>query len=183
VSGGDTTSYNVYFGISNNMASMGNQAGLTYKPTDATWNTNYQWRIDSVNAQGTTTGDTWSFGTITILKATDPVPVDNFDGVSLTGTNLQWQGGGGETNFTVFFGLQGAMANVYTGTGTNYTTGVLLKGEEYSWRVDSDNAVSEVTGDVWNFNSAFFVTAHKIMGVIDNTRLFGSKQGRRVWGK
>ena len=92
-------------------------------------------------------------------------------------------GGGGETNFTVFFGLQGAMANVYTGTGTNYTTGVLLKGEEYSWRVDSDNAVSEVTGDVWNFNSAFFVTAHKIMGVIDNTRLFGSKQGRRVWGK
>jgi len=183
VSGGDTTSYNVYFGISNSMASKGNQSGLTYVPAGVTWNTNYQWRIDSVNAQGTTTGTVWSFGTITILKATDPVPVDNFDGVSLSGTNLQWQGGGGETNFTLWYGLQGAMANVYTGTDTNYATGALVKGKEYFWRVDSENASATVTGDTWSFYSAFFVTAHKIMGVIDNTRLFGSKQGRRVWGK
>ena len=183
VNGGDTLSYNVYFGISNSMASKGNQAGTTYKPDGVLWNTNYQWRIDAVNDQGTTPGVVWSFGTITILKAKEPVPVDNFDGVSLAGTNLQWQGGGGETNFTVWYGLLGAMSNVYSGTDTNYATGALEKGKTYTWRVDSENASATITGDTWSFTSEFFVTAHKIMGVIDNTRLFGSKQGRRIWGK
>jgi hypothetical protein len=34
------------------------------------YNTEYQWRIDSVNAQGTTTGDTWSFTTLVFTPPT-----------------------------------------------------------------------------------------------------------------
>lgn len=58
--GGGATSYDVYF----NGSFIGNQAGTTYAPGALSFNTAYSWRIDAVNAGGTTTGDTWSFTTI-----------------------------------------------------------------------------------------------------------------------
>ena len=65
------TSYDVYFGTNSTAVLnadtgsgefMGNQAATSYDPPgDLTANTTYYWRIDSVNATGTTTGVVWSF--------------------------------------------------------------------------------------------------------------------------
>jgi len=42
---------------------QGNQAATTFSPGALAAGTTYHWRIDQVNAQGTTTGDTWSITT------------------------------------------------------------------------------------------------------------------------
>jgi hypothetical protein len=64
--GGRATSYDVYFGESAGslvLVSAG-QAGTSYAPPDdLDAETTYYWRIDSINAAGTTTGDLWSFTT------------------------------------------------------------------------------------------------------------------------
>lgn len=57
--GGNTTSYNVWF----NGVFQGNQAGTTFALPALAYATGYSWRIDAVNANGTTTGDTWTFTT------------------------------------------------------------------------------------------------------------------------
>lgn len=64
--GGGATSYDVYFGTDatpDETESIGNQATISYEPGTLGYNTTYYWRIDAVNATGTTTGDTWSFTT------------------------------------------------------------------------------------------------------------------------
>jgi hypothetical protein len=96
--GGGATSYNVYYGV--------NEAGLTlvsdgqietsFTVSDITNGSPFDyavtryWRIDSINSAGTTTGDTWSFTTITYdpPKPTGATTwnVDHWDG-TLTGEN------------------------------------------------------------------------------------------------
>jgi hypothetical protein len=61
--GGGATSYDVRFGTGSPPASIGNQAGTTYDPGALDPETEYFWRIDAVNANGTTPGDEWSFTT------------------------------------------------------------------------------------------------------------------------
>ena len=58
------TGYDVYFGTSANPPQVStNQAGTSYDPGSLSNSTTYFWRVDSVNANGTTTGDAWSFTT------------------------------------------------------------------------------------------------------------------------
>jgi hypothetical protein len=57
--GGGATSYDVYI----NGVFQVNQAGTSYNPGTLTSFASYTWRVDAVNAAGTTTGDTWSFTT------------------------------------------------------------------------------------------------------------------------
>ena len=58
----------VYFGPSGNMSLVdANDTDQSFSLTGYLpfpYNTTYQWRIDSVNDAGTTTGDTWSFTTL-----------------------------------------------------------------------------------------------------------------------
>jgi len=85
--GGGATSYDVYYGESAAVVAaadntdetgiyLGNQAGLSLTVTGITSGSPYSylvaryWRIDSVNASGTTTGDAWSF---TTLRFSPPV--------------------------------------------------------------------------------------------------------------
>jgi hypothetical protein len=42
---------------------QGNQSGTTFNPGLLNPGTTYYWRVDQVNAQGTMTGDVWSFTT------------------------------------------------------------------------------------------------------------------------
>lgn len=79
--GGGATSFNVYYGTSPGNLSLVSlaQAGLTfslaaYSPYD--YGVTRYWRIDSVNVYGTTTGDEWSFTTITFNPPTPPVDSD-----------------------------------------------------------------------------------------------------------
>lgn len=62
-----TETYNVYFGEQDNLVLVASlQAGVEWVITFGTlkYNKVYEWRIDSVNAFGTTTGDVWSFNSI-----------------------------------------------------------------------------------------------------------------------
>lgn len=64
--GGTTLSYDVYFGTSPTLTEIhfrGNQTATTFDPGPLASGTTYYWRIDSVNAYGTTTGTVWSFTT------------------------------------------------------------------------------------------------------------------------
>jgi hypothetical protein len=62
--GTDATSHDVYFGTSSgSLTFQGNQTGTTFDPGSLAGKTNYYWRIDEVNAQGTTTGTEWTFKT------------------------------------------------------------------------------------------------------------------------
>jgi hypothetical protein len=64
--GTDATSHDVYFGTDSTPDSgefQGNQAGTTFDPGNLASKTDYYWRIDEVNAQGTTTGTVWTFKT------------------------------------------------------------------------------------------------------------------------
>lgn len=72
--GGGATSYNVYYGDTSGDLSLvsSGQAGVSFTVTGITLGSPYEylitryWRIDSINASGTTTGDEWSFTTIRI---------------------------------------------------------------------------------------------------------------------
>ncbi len=57
--GSDSTSHDVYF----NDVFQGNQPGTSFDPGMLADLTSYNWRIDEVNAAGTTTGTVWSFTT------------------------------------------------------------------------------------------------------------------------
>ena len=61
--GSNTDSHDVYFGTSSSPAFQGNQAGTTFDPGTLAFSTTYYWRVDEVNANGTTSGSTWSFTT------------------------------------------------------------------------------------------------------------------------
>ncbi len=61
LNGGGATSYDVYFGTTGNMTLQGNQPGISFDPGTLTYAAGYDWRIDAVNAFGTTTGAVWSF--------------------------------------------------------------------------------------------------------------------------
>ncbi|MCP4642497.1 MAG: hypothetical protein GY851_18775 [bacterium] len=72
--GSGATSHDVYFGTSDPPGGselQGNQGGTTYDPGKLLPDTTYYWRIDEVNATGTTTGTVWSFTT----EAGEPVGV------------------------------------------------------------------------------------------------------------
>lgn len=71
--GSRAISHNVYFGTSSPGTFRGNQAGTTFNPGTLANNTTYYWRIDEVNAFGTTTGAVWNFTT----EAAFPVVISN----------------------------------------------------------------------------------------------------------
>jgi hypothetical protein len=101
--GGGATSYDVYYGENEaglSLVSAG-QAGTSFTITGITYGSLFDylisrsWRIDAVNEVGTTTGDVWTFTTIsflppiptyTILNGGTPPP----DGVE--GVDFDWSG-------------------------------------------------------------------------------------------
>jgi len=87
--GSNTDSHNVYFGTGSPPASQGNQTGTGYNPGTLSNNTTYFWRIDEVNATGTTMGAEWSFTTVGAPVAT-MVHVDALTGSSTPGSRNRW---------------------------------------------------------------------------------------------
>ncbi len=64
--GSGATSHKVHFGTVSPPPYLTTQVTTTYNPGSLDRSTTYYWRIDEVNANGTTTGDVWSFVTIGI---------------------------------------------------------------------------------------------------------------------
>lgn len=74
--GTGAVSHNIHFGTTNPPAYVATQSSNLYDPGSLTEDTQYFWRIDEVNGQGTTTGDVWTFTTV-------QDPVENLSRYSL----------------------------------------------------------------------------------------------------
>ncbi len=61
--GARATSHDVYWGTVNPPPFAANVLAANYELPTLNYNTTYYWRIDEVNANGTTTGAVWSFTT------------------------------------------------------------------------------------------------------------------------
>ena len=85
------TSHDVYFGTGSPLGAgdfRGNQAGTSFDPGPLANGTTYFWRIDEVNADGTTAGVTWSFSTAAAPLAT--VHLAGLGGSAIPGARSRW---------------------------------------------------------------------------------------------
>jgi len=176
---GDTgASHDVYFGenfddVNNGTGdtSRGNQTSMYFVagfpgfpyPDGLVPGKTYYWRIDEVEANGTTRhkGDVWSF-TIPSKIAYNPAPPD---GVKFVDPNitLNWTAGFGAKLHTVYFGDNFTDVNNAVGgipqTATTYRPffGPLELDKIYYWRVDEFDAITTHKGQVWSFKTKPFI--------------------------
>ena len=160
VDGGGATSYDVRFGESGDMSLRSSgQEGLTFSLSEIelSWDTAYQWRIDSVNDSGTTEGDTWSFTTLAAPeKAVNPTPTDEDTEVDFSDLTLSWEDGGGTETYDVCVGPVDDLSLVSEGQAdVSYITNLeeLPYDEVIYWRVDAVNDAGTTEGDVWSFDA------------------------------
>jgi hypothetical protein len=159
--GSDTTSHDVYFGTSSPGTFQGNQTATTYDTGTMANDTTYYWRIDEVNATGTTTGTVWSFTTETAApplpgQASNPSPANSATDVSVN-ANLSWTAGSDATSHDVYFGTDSTPdAGEFMGNqaGITFDPGTLANSTTYYWRIDEVNVTGTTTGTVWSFTTA-----------------------------
>jgi hypothetical protein len=168
--GTSAVSHDVYFGDNFDDVSdgaentfQGNQGGtflvvgfpgFAY-PDGLVPGTTYYWRIDEVEADGTTKhkGAVWSF-TVPPRTAYFPDPADGAESVDVD-MELNWSGGFGVKLHTVYFGdnfddVNNAAGGLPQGTA-DYTPGTLTMAKTYYWRVDEFDIVETHKGDIWSF--------------------------------
>ena len=131
-------------------------AGVPY-PDGLVPGTTYYWRIDEIEADGTTMyrGNVWSF-TVPPKTAYEPVPADGSDGAVLD-VKLSWMAGFGAKLHYVYFGedfdeVNNATQGVPNGS-TTYTPPSLKLARTYYWRVDEFDAPNTYKGEVWSFTT------------------------------
>jgi len=124
--------------------------------------TTYYWRVDEVEADGTTiyTGNVWSF-LAAPLTAYSPNPPDG-NKKALPNTVLSWGAGSSAAAHDVYLGT--SRADVAAGTGDTfkgnqmdetYDPKGLENGTAYYWRIDEVEAdgTTRHTGEVWSFRT------------------------------
>jgi hypothetical protein len=176
---GDTAvSHDVYFGDNYNAVAAG--TGGTFRvnqPLASTWyivgaglpgdpapgglqpGKTYYWRIDEVEASGTTKniGDVWSFW-LPSLAAFNPTPIDGLKFID-PNVDLSWSPGWGVKIHYVYFGTDYNTVNNATTGGlpvgaTTYDPGSLARATTYYWRVDEFDGVKTTKGTTWSFTTA-----------------------------
>jgi P pilus assembly chaperone PapD len=162
--GSGATSHDVYFGTSSPGSFQGNQTATTFDPGTMANSTTYYWRIDEVNAGGTTTGTVWSFTTIVVApgQASNPSPADSATDVSVD-ADLSWTAGSGATSHDVYFGTSSPGAFQGNQTATTYDPGTMANDTTYYWRIDEINAAGTTTGNVWSFTT-IVSTGNELVG-------------------
>jgi hypothetical protein len=188
--GNSAVSHDVYFG--DNFADVnagaestfqGNQtaafliAGLPNSPSPdgLVPGTTYYWRIDEVEADGSTKhkGDVWSL-TIPSKTAYSPEPADGAETIDLNPV-LSWTGGFNSKIHTVYFGenfhdVNDASGGFPQGLLT-YKPGPLKSGKTYYWRVDEFDAVTTHKGQIWSFTTKGAVRSlNPTNGAVDVTQ-------------
>jgi hypothetical protein len=170
---GDTAvSHDVYFGenfddVNNGTGDsfMGNQLSMFFVvgfpgfpyPEGLVNGTTYYWRIDEVEADGTTKhkGSVWSF-MVPPKTAYNPDPADGAESIDPEAT-LSWTAGFGAKLHYVYIGndydeVKNATGGLPQGT-TTYDPGPLKFAKTYYWRVDEFDAVDTYIGEVWSFTT------------------------------
>jgi hypothetical protein len=119
--------------------------------------TTYYWRIDEVEADGTTKhkGSVWSF-TVPPKTAYNPDPADGAESIDPE-AELRWTAGFGAKLHYVYIGndydeVKNATGGLPQGT-TTYDPGPLKFAKTYYWRVDEFDATNTYTGEVWSFTT------------------------------
>ncbi|UCH90031.1 MAG: LamG domain-containing protein, partial [Thermoplasmata archaeon] len=119
--------------------------------------TTYYWRIDEVEADGTTKhkGNVWSF-TIPSQIAYNPDPPDGAGFVD-TEVTLNWTEGLNVKLNYIYFGdnfddVKNATVGTPLGT-TSYTPDTLELDKTYYWRVDEFDGATMHRGDIWSFTT------------------------------
>jgi len=133
-----------------------------YHAAGPTPGTTYYWRIDEVEADGTTihTGDIWSFS-VPPSTAYDPDPPDGAEFVN-TEVELSWTAGLSAALHDIYFGTD--ETEVTNGTGdtfkvtwplTTFSPGTLQKDTTYYWRIDEieTDMTTKHKGEVWSFKT------------------------------
>ena len=168
--GSGATSHKVYF----DGVLVSTQTETTYDPPSLlTADTTYTWRIDEVNSEGPTTGDTWTFTTeAPPLAATNPNPANNAPGVALDAT-LSWTAGDNATSHIVTFDS----LTYPEQTGTTFDPGPLNPDTTYSWSVEEVNSAGTAAGDQWNFTTAGVPTFH-VSDVVETLVLQNGNRNR-----
>jgi len=152
--GSGSTSSDVYFGTSSPGSFQGNQTATTFDPGTMSNDTTYYWRIDEVNAAGTTTGVVWNFTTIAAApsQASNPSPADSATDVSVD-ADLSWTAGSGATSRDAYFGTTSPGSFQGNQTATTFDPGTMANDTTYYWRIDEVNAAGTTTGSVWSFTT------------------------------
>jgi len=119
--------------------------------------TTYYWRIEDIEADGTTThsGPVWSL-LVAPKTAYNPTPADSAESVDPNEV-LEWESGLGAILHYVFFDDDYDTVNDAAGGApqgvTNYRPGPLESGKTYFWRVDEFYGTETVRGDIWSFST------------------------------
>ncbi len=150
------TSHDIYFGTTNPPPFVVNQETTEFDPGTLESDTTYYWRIDEKNANGTTTGDVWSFKTQSILagKTSNPFPEFNASYVRKN-TLLTWDKASNAASYKLNMGT-GSLKFIEEITDLSYDPGYLKSNTFFFWRVDAVNTAGEVTeGDIWAFTTGY----------------------------
>jgi hypothetical protein len=119
--------------------------------------TTYYWRIDEVEADGTTKhkGDVWSF-LVPPKTGYNPSPANGAEYLGLD-TKLSWTAGFLAKLHTVYFGDNFDDVNNATvglaQVATTYNPGQLEKDKTYYWRIDEFDGSTTHKGNVWSFST------------------------------
>ena len=132
----------------------------SFNPGSLEAGTEYFWRVDQVNAWGSTASGVWSFRTAESgaggpLLATGPTPAHRSAGVALDAV-LGWSPGADCEFQSLWFGPLGAVQEVSAGLAADvaaFDPGPLEAGRSYAWRVDGTNADGTTEGTVWLFDT------------------------------
>jgi len=149
--------FDVYFGTNPTPGAdelVGRVSEPTHFATGLVEGQTYYWRVDDVEADGTTihTGDLWSFW-IPPQGAYNPQPADGQE-VTDTETDLSWSADWNPVMYGVY--IESEADEIATAAGappvmeTTFDPGSLDPGTTYYWRVDVFYG-TWVTGPVWSF--------------------------------
>jgi len=164
--GGESETYNIYFGLNGDLSLISSaQADTSITvddedipyPEEGESGAIFYWRVDATNDVGTTTGDTWHFDARP-AKATNPFPTDT-DTDTVLGLTLTWTGSDIASSYNTLVdvgdGLEYQETELDSATWTPSPT-IFDYITEYTWRVDSTNSFGTTEGDEWTFTTLQF---------------------------
>jgi hypothetical protein len=161
--GGDTVTYDVYFGTSTSPPLLvSNQTSTSYDAGTMNQGTTYYWKIIAWdNHHAGTSGPTWFFTTnYPPYQPSVPNPVNHATDIDVN-ADLSWTGGdpdsGDTVTYDVYFGFNNPPPKIMSNqSGTTYDPGTLLFLTTYYWKIVAwDNHDCTTAGPLWEFTTKF----------------------------
>lgn len=160
----NVTTYEVEIATANNFANpvySNTISGVTFNWIDAANNTQYFWRVRSVNGNGNSEWVSRSFTTIPLPPAAPVLvaPLNNSTDVDYVMPQLNWEFSLGATGYyfevSTVSTFETTVYYFYTPNGYHYIpSGTLSPFTQYFWRVKAENAAGfGPFSEIWNFKT------------------------------